>query len=71
MSGEVPAFTIGSLIVKRLCRLDLRFRRFDADFVGDGLQIAIAHGQHNQIAGVLERVAGGFQTLASRSGSVD
>ena len=43
------------LIVERLCRLDLRFRRFDAGFVGDGLQIDIANGEHNQIARVLDR----------------
>jgi hypothetical protein len=38
MSGEVPAFDlVRCLIVERLRRLHLRFCRFDAGFVGDGL----------------------------------
>ena len=59
------------LIEQRLRRLDLRFRRFNAGFIGDGLQIGIAHGQHDEIAGVFESVLGGFQVLAGRAGSVD
>ena len=62
---------VGCLIVDRLRRLDLGVCRFNAGFVGDGLQIGVADGQHNQVAGVLESIASGFQTLARRAGSVD
>ena len=46
-------------------------RGFDAGFVGDGLQINVAYGQHNQVASVLESVGGGFQVLTRGAGGVD
>ena len=59
------------LIVERLRRIDLRLRRFDAGLVGDGLQIGIADGEHNEIARVFVGIFGGFQALAGRARGVD
>ena len=72
MAGEVPAFTWSvCLIEERLRRLDLRFRRFDAGFVGDGLQVGVTYGEHHEIARVFERIFGGLQVLGGGAGSVD
>ena len=62
---------IGRLIVERLRRFDLRLGGFDAGLIGDGLQIGVADGEHDEIARVFEGVSGGLYTLAGGAGGID
>ena len=59
------------LVVDRLRRLDLRFRRFDASLVGNRLQVAVADGEHHQVARVFVGVFGGLQALPGGPRIVD
>ena len=56
---------VGGLIVERLGGFHLCFRRLDASFIGDSLQIRIAYGKHHEVAGVFEGIFGGFEALVA------